>query len=479
MLFLLISCLVRPSIFTTDVSDPRHNIVQERILAIDWDAVEKEASLRLQEYIRVDTTNPPGTELQGAEYLARILEEEGIESTILLSAENRGNLIAKLPGKGIEKPLCLLSHIDTVTYEAEKWTHHPLSGHLDEEGYIWGRGALDMKSMGIMELMSLILLKRQQVALDRDIILIAVSDEEDGGTGMQFLVDHHWDQLNCGALINEGGLGLKGAIFPKQNMYPISVGEKGNIWFRMVAKGDSGHGSTPRPNEASEKLLKAIAKIQASPIHTNIHPVLGQFLANVGAQKGGVMSFIMRQPFFRTLLVKPKLEKNPLTKAAMMNTVHLTGFGGFNRPNVVASEVFAQFDCRILPGVEPNAFLDNLKKIAGRDVSFDIITSRSGNESTMDNPVYRALARYAVAGEEGAVAGPVISVGFTDSIYVRPKGTHAYGFVPILLDAEEMNGFHGVNERISEENIGIGTKKLYSAILEVVSSSNTTYEIGH
>ena len=469
MLFLFVSCLVRPTILSTDTSDVRQNFVQDRIAATDWDAVEKEASALLQEYIRVDTTNPPGTELQGAEYLARVLEQEGIESTIVLSAENRGNLIAKLPGKGTEKPLCLLSHIDTVTYEAEKWKHHPLSGHLDEKGYIWGRGALDMKSMGIMELMSLLLLKRQEVALDRDIILIAVADEEDGGTGMQFLVDHHWDQLNCGTLINEGGLGLKGAIFPKQNMYPISVGEKGNIWFRMVAKGASGHGSTPRPNEASEKLLKAIAKIQASPLETNINPVLGQFLANVGAQKGGAMSFIMRQPLLRNVLVKPKLEKNPLTKAAMMNTVHLTGFGGFHRPNVVASEVFAQFDCRILPGVDPDRFLEDLKKIVGEDVSFDIIASRAGNASTMDDPVYRALARYAVAEETDAVAGPVISVGFTDSIYVRPKGTHAYGFVPILLEAEEMNGFHGVDERISQENMRMGTKKLYSAILEVVS----------
>ena len=469
MLFLLFSCLIQPSILPTGVFDVSSKHVHSLVPRVDWDAVEKEGTTLLQEYIRVDTTNPPGNEQRGAVFLAEIFEREGIKNTILISSENRGNVIATLPGLGKDKPLCLLSHIDTVTYEAEKWKHHPLSGHLDEDGFIWGRGALDMKSMGIMELMSMLLLKRQGIVLDRDIIFIAVADEEDGGTGMQFLVDNHWDLLNCGTLINEGGLGLEDAIFPKQNMYPISIGEKGNIWLRMIAKGDSGHGSTPRPNEASEKLLHAIAKIQAAPIQTNISPVLGQLLANVGAHKKGTMSFIMRQPFLRNMLVKPKLEANPLTKAAMMNTVHLTGFGGYNRPNVVASEVFAQFDCRILPGVDPEAFLADLKKIAGEDVSFDVIASRAGNQSTMDNPVYRALARHAVEGEDDAVAGPVISVGFTDSIYVRPKGTHAYGFVPILLNTEEMKGFHGVNERISQKNMRLGTKKLYSAILEVVS----------
>jgi acetylornithine deacetylase/succinyl-diaminopimelate desuccinylase-like protein len=326
-----------------------------------------------------------------------------------------------------------------------------------------------MKSMGIMELMSMFLLKRNQVSLNRDVILLAVADEEDGGTGMKYLVDHHWDELDCGTLINEGGLGLEDAIFPGQDMYPISVGEKGNIWLRMVAEGNSGHGSTPRPNEASEKLLHALARIQSIPETTEIYPVFGQFLANLGAHKGGAMSVIMRHRALRDLLVKPKLKANPLTKAAMMNTIHLTGFGGHNRPNVVASEVFAQFDCRILPGVVPEEFIATLKSVAGDDVRFEVIAARKGNQSTMDNPVYRALARHAVFGEPDAVAGPVISVGFTDSIYVRPKGTHAYGFLPVLLNEKEMNGFHGVDERISVDNVRNGTRKLYSAILEVVS----------
>ena len=388
-----------------------------------------------------------------------------------MSAPQRGNVVARIKGTGQEKPLCLLSHIDTVTYEEEKWTHPPLSGHLDQAGYIWGRGALDMKSMGVMELMAMILLKRNNVPLNRDIVFLAVADEEDGGTGMQYLVNNHWDRLDCGTLINEGGLGLENAIFEGQNIYPISVGEKGNVWLRIVAEGDAGHGSTPRKNEASEKLLRSLDRIRDHQEPTSISPIFGNFLANIGVHKGGVTSYVMRQPLLRDWLVKPKLESNPLTKAAMMNTIHLTGFGGFHRPNVVASRVFAQFDCRILPGVDPQEFIAELEKIAGPDVRLEIIAARAGNESSMNDPLFHALARAAVEGEPDAVAGPVISVGFTDSIYVRPKGTKAYGFMPVLLDEKEMKGFHGVDERLSQENLMLGTKKLYSAIVEVVSDA--------
>jgi len=443
--------------------------VKPVVSQIDWNSVQKEATALLQGYIQTDTTNPPGNELAGAEFLAKILDAHGIENEILMSDQNRGNLVARLRGSGKEKPLCLLSHIDTVTYEAEKWTHPPLSGHLDAEGFIWGRGALDMKSMGIMELVSMLLLKRQNISLNRDIILLAVADEENGGTGMRYLVENHWDSLDCGSLINEGGLGLKDAIFPGQNIYPISVGEKGNVWVRVVAKGESGHGSTPRPNEASAKLLTALERIQKHQNPTTIYPIFAQFLANIGTHKGGISSFVMRQPMLRDWLVKPKLEANPLTKAAMMNTIHLTGFGGFNRPNVVASEVFAQFDCRLLPGTDPQEFLAELKELVGPDVELDVLAARAGNQSAVNDPLYYALARYAVEDEDNAVAGPVISVGFTDSIYVRPKGTRAYGFMPVLLDEHEMKGFHGVNERLSQENLVRGTKKLYSAILEVVA----------
>ena len=436
---------------------------------VDWDAAGGEAAAILSGYIQVDTVNPPGNETRGAEFLGSLLEAEGIPFEIHESAPGRGNLVARLEGSGKDKPLCLLSHIDVVTYEEDKWPEgmHPLSGHIDDDGWIWGRGALDMKNMGVMELMTLLLLKRLDVPLRRDVILIAVADEEIGGTGMQYLVDTYWPFLDCGHLVNEGGLGLQDMLVPGQAVYPISVGEKGNVWIRMWAYGPSGHGSTPRPGEAPELLMEAVDKLRERDITPEIGPELQQLLASIGASTGGATGFVLKRPVLTSLLVKPKLMDNPLTRAAMLNTVHVTGFGGAKEPNVVASEVYALLDCRIQPGVDPDDFIAWIQEIVGDDIRLEILASRAGNSSPYDDPLYHALARHAVAGEPSNVAGPVISVGFTDSVYVRPMGTRAYGFVPILVDGDEMGGFHGAGERISTKQLQEGTRKLFSAVVEV------------
>ncbi|MBM74808.1 MAG: hypothetical protein CMK59_05370 [Proteobacteria bacterium] len=468
MLWFLFSCAVK----VAPLPDPLIEIEPFR-QNVDWEEVESEATVLLQEYLRVDTINPPGNELQGALFLEKVLEKEGIETEIHESEPGRGNLVARIPAapelKSDEKALCLLSHIDVVTHNEENWPQdkHPMSGTLDDDGIIWGRGALDMKGMGIMELMTMLLIKRMNIPLHRDVIMIAVADEEVGGTGMQFMVNTYWDFLNCGQMINEGGLGLKDMMFEGQSVYPISVGEKGNVWLKMWAYGEAGHGSTPRPNEAPQKLLEAILKLQNRPIEAELYDELQQLFVLVGDNKGGVYRNIMANPMLFNLLVKPKLMENPLTRAALINTVHLTGFAGENMPNVVPAEVYAVLDCRILPGVDPQEFIEDLQGLVGPEIHFEVLHARAGNASPIDDPLYSALARYAVEDEPNSVAGPVISVGFTDSIYARPLGTHAYGFVPILVTENEMEGFHGKNERISKEQLGRGVYKLYSAVVEV------------
>ena len=435
---------------------------------VDWESVEDEATDILSGYLQVDTTNPPGNETEGALFLGGILEESGIPYEIHESSPGRGNLIARLEGAGSEKPLCLLSHIDVVTAEPDKWPEdkQPLSGVV-KDGYVWGRGALDMKGMGVMELMTMLLLKRNEVPLKRDVILIAVADEETGGEGMQYLVNTYWDYLDCGQLINEGGLGLYDMLFEGQTVYPISVGEKGSLWVKMTAHGDAGHGSTPRPNEAPQYLLNAIDALENRDVDADLSAEMQMFLAAVGEGKGGVNGFVLKRKALVNRLVKPKLMDNPLTRAAIINTVHLTGLEGRNEPNVVPSEVSAILDCRLQPDVDPEEFLSWLETLVGPNITFETIGAKQGNASPWDDPLYYALVRAATEGEPESVAGPVISVGFTDSIYVRPKGTNAYGFVPVRLTEEEMRGFHGAHERLSVKELGLGTKKLYSAVLEV------------
>ena len=353
-----------------------------------------------------------------------------------------------------------------MTSEEDKWTYPPLSGRI-ADGYVWGRGALDMKGMGVMELMSMLLLHRLQVPLKREVIFLAVADEEVEGSGIKDLIANHWDKLNCGHLINEGGLGLKGAFFPEQTAYVISVGEKGSVWLKMKAFGEAGHGSTPRPNEAPVRLIAAINALQNRDVKVEIHPAVRQLLTQIGHAKGGVAGHVMSVPFLTSWLVTPKLMSNPLTRASITNTVHLTGMGGANKPNVVPSEVYALLDCRILPGVDPDDFIAGLQEIVGPEIEFEVISSQAGNASPVADPLYHALARYAVMDDPQAAVGPAISVGFTDSIHVRPKGTFAYGFMPIVATDKDMEGFHGANEKLSIRNLHDGTKKLFHAIVEV------------
>ena len=211
---------------------------------VDWPAAGEEAARVLSGYLAIDTRNPPGNESAGARYLAALLAREGIASQLVEHAPGRSSLIARVRGTGAAPPLCLLSHIDVAEANAGEWPADkgPLSGRI-EGGMVWGRGALDMKGMGAIELMTLLWIKRLEVPLRRDLILLAVADEEVENRGMQELVERRWKQLGCSHLVNEGGLGLKGGLFPGQTVFAISVAEKGVLWLKMIARGQGGHGS--------------------------------------------------------------------------------------------------------------------------------------------------------------------------------------------------------------------------------------------
>ena len=433
---------------------------------IDWEEAGEEAAVLLSEYIQVDTVNPPGNELAGAMFFSEWLQAEGIPYTIDEFAPGRANLVARLSGQGGDAPLCLISHIDVVTSEAEKWDadRQPLSG-ARVDGYVWGRGALDMKGMGAIELLTLIWLKRLEVPLQRDVILLAVADEEVDGLGIQRAVET-WDEIGCSHVINEGGMGLIDMLFEGQTVYPISVAEKGAIWLKMIARGEPGHGSTPRANTAPRQLIAAANALATRPIDYQITDDLMEFLVSMGKDQGGLSGFVMQRPPLVNRLVKPKLVDNPLTRAVMINTVNLTGFSsGEHKPNVVPSEVYALLDCRILPGVSPDEAIAEIQALVGPDIELQVINARAGNLSPWaDDPLYQAMVRQVHA--EGRVAGPVTSPGFTDSIYLRPLGVKAYGFVPFELTGEEMTGFHGNRERVSEENLERGLRILLSVVVE-------------
>ena len=441
---------------------------------VDWTTAGEEAVRVLSAYLAVDTSNPPGNETRGAQFLADILTKEGIASEISEFAPGRGSLIARLPGSGAQKPLCLLSHIDVVPAEAARWKQPPFSGLIDQNGMIWGRGALDMKGMGVLELMTLVWLKRLHVPLSREVILLAVADEEVGNLGMRHVIDKHWGKIGCGHVVNEGGMGIRDALTPGQTVYAVSVAEKGLLWLRMYATGKAGHGSTVVPGRAPQRLLEALDKIRARHPEVTWQDSVRQTLAAVGHDAGGVTGFVLTRPALQNALVEGKLLANPGTAAAMTDTVNITGFGGANEPNVVPAEVWAQLDCRLLPGHKPDDLLAELKALVNDpNIRFEELHRAEANASPWDDDFYRALARHAVAGKSGVVVGPVLSPGFTDSLHLRPLGARAYGFVPFATSQEDAGTMHGENERVSRDNVVDGLRSLFRAVVDVAALPGT------
>jgi acetylornithine deacetylase/succinyl-diaminopimelate desuccinylase-like protein len=440
---------------------------------IDWEAAGREAARLLSEYLRIDTRNPPGNESEGARYLAARLREAGIDSELVELAPGRGSLIARLRGSGAEPPLCLLSHIDVAEARAEEWPQGrgPLSGTIDAQGVVWGRGALDMKGMGILELQTMIWLKRLEVPLRRDVILLAVADEEVGNQGMRELADKHWGRIACSHLVNEGGLGIKDAMFRGQTVFGVSVAEKGVLWLRMIARGEGGHGSTPRPDQAPDRLVRALTRLAEREPAVRFHPSIDELLARAGAQRGGLAGFVLARPALVHGLLRGKLTAKPGGRALLTDTINVTGLDtGGNQPNVVPGRATARLDVRLLPGTRPEAVLAELHELVDDPaIDFEQILYYPSLESPSDDPFFRALARHAVGTRRDAAAGPLLSVGFTDSLFARQKGARAYGLVPFEVTEEEAATMHGVGERVSTSNLRDGLRILLGAVLEVAA----------
>ena len=439
--------------------------------AVDWDAAGAELGGVLSEYLQVDNRNPPGRETVGAEFLAGLLEAEGIPSRIIEHEPGRGSLIARLEGSGEQQPLCLLSHIDTATWDIEGWPEAtgPLSGAVDENGVVWGRGALDMKGLGAVELMTMIWLKRLGVPLTRDVVLLAVADEEVGNHGARYIAANHWDEIGCSHMINEGGIGIQDAFFDGQTVYAISVAEKGVLWVKMIATGEPGHGSTPMPDEAPARLIEAIERLEERPVEPTWNPATYELLFNIGQTRGGPEKAALTHPSAVRSLLKGRLLGTPATAAMITNTVHLTGLEGANEPNVVPSEVAAILDCRLQPDIDPQVVLDELKSIYADQpwIRFEVIHQLAGNGSPWDDPFYAALVRHLEEQDPSGVAGPIVSVGFTDSIVFRPLGVRAYGIAPFSATAAELSTMHGHGERVSLQNLQRGLRVIFSAVVDV------------
>ncbi|MCD6353098.1 MAG: M20/M25/M40 family metallo-hydrolase [Proteobacteria bacterium] len=443
---------------------------------INWEDVQQKATEYLCQYLQINTVNPPGKEIEGAHFLKGILSQAGISSTIVESEPGRGNLIARLEGGGEKPPLLLLSHIDVVPAEAEKWIYPPFSGKVvDEE--IWGRGALDCKSLGIANAMVLILLKKSVIQLNRDIIMAATADEEKGGTfGAGWLCRNQPGFQDIEAVINEGGgVGIAGK---NKNYYFCQVAEKGICWMRIRFTGSPGHGSLPRDDNCILSLGSCLSRIGAFRPEIQLPPVTMQFLK--GFSDDDVLA-----PLFDQIACNPQSADNALKHikdkglkqllGTMLRTTFVpTVVKGGEKTNVIPSECCCEVDCRILPGKTPEKTKKELEALLS-DIprcSIEIIDSSTASESSQSHELYHLFRQSLLRHDPQAKMIPYISSGATDSRFFRNQGAPAFGFAPLLVDgdlSQYQDLIHGHNERISKKNLLFGIKVLYDVVREYSS----------
>lgn len=433
-------------------------------LPIDWSDVAQQATSLLSDYIRINTTNPPGGEEAGAIFLREALRREGIESTLYDAGDGRVSMSARLPAAGARglKPIVLLSHIDVVPVEPEHWDVDPFSGAVID-GVIWGRGAIDMKGMGIMELMCMLLAKRQGIPLERDLVFVAVADEEAGGLkGIHYLADNHPEIMQADYVFNEGAYGLSEFMGREAKIFGICPTEKSPCWLRVSAKGLPGHASVPHARNAVARLIRALARLDAWEHRIEVTPAVEGMLRTL-AQKG-FMPADLDPRDTTTLSMLASVDAH--FSAMLHDTLSLTTVHAGQKINVIPAGAEATVDCRLLPTTDPAEFVAEARRVVDDpDVDIEVIYQHVSGMSSMDTPVMSVAAQVvAEKAGEGAFLMPTLLPGFTDSHAYRAAGAQAYGFIPTLLTRDELATIHGHNERLSVANLRLGTELLFEVV---------------
>ncbi len=427
---------------------------------INWDKLTQEATALLSQYIRINTTNPPGNELGAARMLREKFLADGIPATVWEPAPGRGAVAARLRGIGKHtKAVVLLSHIDVVPADSKEWKVPAFSGEV-KDGEIWGRGAIDDKGPGVIELMAMLAVKRAGILLNRDVLFVATGDEEEGGrNGAGWFVEHEKNiYSDAGYLLNEGG-GI--ALSPGgHRFYAVSVAEKTPLWVRLTAQGPAGHAAVPPNATALTHLVAALSRLIAyrAPIRV-IDPVRDYFRA-IAKLDGGPRQFndlvlSLRKPAYRHEFLA-----TARYNAMVRDTIAPTVLGASEKTNVISPVAWAELDCRLLPGDDPAEFLDKLRRVIDDNtIKLDVLLNFPAVSSPRRSILMNAIDSVAWRDGHTAVV-PTMIAGFTDSHYFRAQHIISYGFIPIELTPAQERTVHGINERIEVKQLGDGIRRM-------------------
>jgi acetylornithine deacetylase/succinyl-diaminopimelate desuccinylase-like protein len=433
----------------------------------DSHQIYKDPVALVQKLIRFDTTNPPGDEAECVAYIKNLLDSAGIESQILAKDPTRPNLVARVKGTGNAPPILLYGHVDVVTTAHQEWAHPPFEGKV-VDGFVWGRGALDMKSGVTMMVSSFIRAKVEELQPAGDIILAILSDEENGGDlGARFLVEEHGEQFE-GARYALGEFGGATMHLNGHRYYPIQIAEKQMCWMIARVRGPGGHGARPLRGGAMARLAHFLSQLDESRLPLHETPVTKKMVEIIGQGMSDEDSATFKQildPDKSDAILEKLGELGVILEPLLHNTVNATIVRGGDKINVIPSEIEVELDGRLLPGFFPEQMISELQEIAGDEVELEVKRYESGPKKP-DLGLFELLAGVLEEADPGCQPMPLLLAGVTDGRFFSKLGIQTYGFTPMKLpEGFKMTELvHAANERIPAEAVIFGSNTVYSAL---------------
>ncbi|MFQ5612804.1 MAG: M20/M25/M40 family metallo-hydrolase [Anaerolineae bacterium] len=437
-------------------------------MASDAPALYRRPEVLLQNLIRFDTTNPPGNEAECITYLNNLLAEAGFSTAILARDPARPNLITRLAGRGQAPPLLLYGHVDVVTTADQTWQQPPFEGR-QADGYIWGRGALDMKGGVAMMLAALLRAKAESLDLPGDVVLAVVSDEEaGGGFGARYLVENH-AALFRGIRYALGEFGSFTFHVEGRRFYPIMLAEKQICWLKATVRGPGGHGAFPARGGAMARLAQLLQTLDRRRLPVHITPIVRHMLETMAPALPLPFKLMVRgllNPALTDRTLNLLGQQGQLLDPLLHHTVSPTMVHGGQKINVIPSQISLELDGRLLPGYRPADLLAELARLAGDEVEFEVVRFDPGPPAEPDMGLFETLAGILRQVDPGGIPTPYLVNGVTDSRFFARLGIQTYGFIPMKLppDFAFWRTIHAADERIPVEAVAFGAEAIYRAL---------------
>lgn len=444
----------------------------------DWSQINDEAMRHFQTLVQIDSTDPPGNETRVADYVKKTLQADGIPVMMVAQDPARADIIARLKGNGSKRPLIIMGHSDTVRVDPAKWTFPPFSATRNG-GYVYGRGTLDDKSDLLAAMMTMLMLKRQNIPLDRDVIFVSEAGEEAStGPGIEYLVKQHWNDIDAEFAIAEGG-GVR-----RQNgraIYAlVETTEKQPKGAHLIARGPAGHGSRPLRTNAVVHLAKAVETIAAWQPPTRLNDTTREYfekLATVSSPEEAARFQAIFDPHKAPAALEYMAEHEPGNYSMLHTSISPNIIKGGYQVNVIPSEAEATLDIRALPDENITAFYDTMRKVIN-DPAIELVPDTANQRpgappSRLDSDAYRAIEA-AYKSIYNVITIPVMSTGATDMAFLRAKGVQCYGVGAMVDEEDAPKGFgpHSDQERILEEALYKHVQFFWNAVNSIAGAKH-------